>query len=104
MKELEANILERLPKREPLLEVLPVKGRIVSYFWENSEGMHFGDRKKVENSVRHAVGTVIYGVVGVVDGVVDGVSFGISEVVEDASFLISRTITKAKEGWQRGKE
>lgn len=68
-----------------------------------AEDVDFQYRQMWEAGVRHRVGLVTYGLIGIVDGVTDGLAYGFAEVTENATFLVSRTIRRAKEGWQRGK-
>jgi hypothetical protein len=72
-------------------------------FNHNNAQAHYEQRMDLEEGVRHAVGLPIYGAVAGVDAVVDALSFGVTEIVEDTTFLISRTIFRARDGWERGK-
>jgi hypothetical protein len=67
-------------------------------------GTYFDRRQEIARKMRHTTGAPIYAAVGAVDGVVDGISFGVSELAEDASFLVSRTYRKFREGWKRGQQ
>lgn len=72
-------------------------------FNHNNAQEHYEQRMDIEEGFRHIVGTPIYGAIAAVDAVIDAASFGVTEIVEDATFLVSRTIYRARDGWERGK-
>lgn len=97
-----AQVAEYLPPR-PSQGVLVLQRIGGELFNHNNADQHYEQRMDLEEGIRHAVGMPIYGAIAAVDAVVDAASFGITEIVEDATFLASRTIYRAKDGWQRGK-
>ena len=63
---------------------------------------HYLDRKDLEEGIKHTIGLVAFGATGLIDGTVEGCIYLASELVESASFAISRTINRTKSGWVRG--
>lgn len=72
-------------------------------FDHKNENLHYDIRRDVEEGVRHLVGLPIYAVIAAIDAGIDALGYGISEITEDATFIASRTLRRAKAGWERGK-
>lgn len=61
-------------------------------------------RLMFELKLRHLVGMPIHAIIGVIDGLLESGAVGVSEVAETATFLVSRTQRRMREGWRRGKD
>jgi len=70
----------------------------------NLDANHFYQRERVEEAARHAIGLFAYGLIGLVDGLADSAFYGLSELTEDVTFGVTRTIYRFKDGIQRGKQ
>lgn len=67
------------------------------------DNLYYDHRTETARKTRHLTGTAGYAIVGAVDGVIDSIVYGIGELAEDATYLVSRVNTRAREGWYRGK-
>ena len=72
-------------------------------FNHDNADRHYEQRMDLGEGIRHVVSLPIYVAVEAVDGVVEALSYGVTEIVEDATFLASRTIYRARDGFNRGK-
>src|SRR3990167_11379273 len=95
-----AEILAVVPREGGRFNALAIKTRYV--FDHTRAQEHYEDRKDVEEGLKHMAGTIFYGATGIIDGTAEGMVYLASEVAETASFAVSRTINRVREGWKRG--
>ena len=67
------------------------------------DAVHFYQRMKIEENVRHMVGVPSYAVIGFIDGLLDSIGYGLSEIAEDITFGVTRVIYRAGDGIKRGR-
>jgi hypothetical protein len=73
------------------------------YFVKEKEQYLFLKREELKAHLKHVTGTVTFGIAGFADAVEEGVGHLVSDVAGNATFMVSRTINRAKEGWRKGK-
>lgn len=98
-----AVLFQQLEKKKPT-QIIPWKSleTLIEYSPERV-ARNFETRKGLEETARHGVGLIAYGLIGLVDGVIEAACYGVAEIAEDATFLASYTLRRLKEGWERGK-
>lgn len=67
------------------------------------DAQHFYKRMLIEENARNFVAVPAYAIIGVIDGLLDSIGYGISEIAEDITFGVTRTIYRAGDGIKRGK-
>jgi hypothetical protein len=63
---------------------------------------HYEERKDIEEGFKHMTGTVFFGATGIIDGALEGVVYMATEIMETASFAITRSINRIRSGAERG--
>lgn len=91
--------MRQMTDRAQLAIIRPDLGRHLA----QEDAVHYYKREMVAERTRHAVGLLAYGLIGVVDGLLDSLGYGVSEIAEDITYGVTRTIYRAGDGIRRGK-
>ena len=80
-----------------------VADKTKSTFNSRNSELHYQARRDIEEGFKHIVGIPIYAATGIIDGALEGGVYLVSEVAEDLTYLVARTGTRMRQGWERGK-